>query len=264
MDRLQQDELWQTFHRFQKSREKIYGPKINNALKSQANQFLEGINNNYTYTQALDLVTSKTMYEALKPLYLDAGIVYGAKHLAYLKRQKARLPIGFNALMIELLNQYFNIDLLNTVEEITGYSKELLRNIFLRAIPLGLSISEITQQIEEVGFTYNRSRLIARTETVVAANTGAMLAAQTTGLKLNKVWIAARDNRTRRIPRNRYDHLHMDGVIVPKEQPFTVTGEIMMQPGDGKNGAKAGNICNCRCTIGFIPIRNKDGRLLKL
>lgn len=263
MDRLQQDDLWHTFHRFQKSREKDYGPKINKALKSQVNQFLEGINNNYTYTQALDLVTSTSIYNVLKPLYIDAGVVYGAKHLAYLKRQKARMPIGFNALMIELLNQYFNIDLLNTVEEITGYTKELIRNIFLKAIPLGLSISEINAQLQDINFTYNRSRLIARTETVIAANTGAMLAAQTTGLKLNKVWIASRDNRTRRRPRDKYDHLHMDGVIVPKEQPFTVTGEIMMQPGDSTNGAKAGNICNCRCTIGFIPIRNKDGRLAK-
>jgi Phage Mu protein F like protein len=264
MDRLEQDELWRTFHRFQKSREKAYGPKINKALKSQVNQFLDGINNSLTYTQALDKVTSQTMYEVLKPLYLDAGVTYGAKHLAYLKRQKARMPIGFNALMVELLNQYFNIDLLNTVEEITGYTKELIRNIFLKAIPLGLSISEITEQLQSVNFTYQRSRLIARTETVIAANTGAMLAAQTTGLKLNKVWIAARDNRTRRRPRDKYDHLHMDGVTIPKEQPFTVTGELMMQPGDTKMGAKAGNICNCRCTIGFVPIRNKDGRLAKL
>jgi hypothetical protein len=259
----QQDELWRTFHRFQKSREKAYVPKINKALQFQINQFLAAKLLGYTDTQALDFVTSAPIYNVLKPLYLDAGITYGAKHLAYLKRQKARMPIGFNALMIELLNQYFNIDLLNTVEEITEYTRELIRNIFLKAIPLGLSISEITEQLQDISFTYNRSRLIARTETVIAANTGAMLAAQTTGLKLNKVWIAARDNRTRRIPRDKYDHLHMDGVTIPKEQPFTVTGELMMQPGDSKNGAKAGNICNCRCTIGFIPIRNKDGRLAK-
>lgn len=263
MDRLKQDELWQTFHRFQKSREKEYGPKINKALKSQVNQFLDAKKLGYTDTQALDFVTSASIYNVLKPLYLDAGITYGAKHLAYLNRLKARMPIGFNALMTALLENYFLTELLNNVEEITAYTKDLIRNILIKALPLGLGISEITAQMQEAGFTYKRSRLIARTETVIAANTGAMLAAQTTGLKLNKVWIASRDNRTRRRPRDKYDHLHMDGVIVPKEQPFTVSGELMMQPGDSKNGAKAGNICNCRCTIGFIPIRNKDGRLAK-
>ncbi|MBP6432962.1 MAG: hypothetical protein KA319_14465, partial [Ferruginibacter sp.] len=185
----------------------------------------------------------------------------GAKHLTYLKRQKARMPIGFNQLMTDLLNNYFLIELLNTVEDITGYTKELIRNILLKAVPLGLSIGEITEQLQDIGFTYQRARTIARTETVTAANVGAMLSVKTTGLSLRKVWISATDNRTRRRPRDKYDHLHMNGVIVSYDELFNVSGDLMAQPGDRKHKANAGNIINCRCTIGFEPIRDKYGKL---
>lgn len=264
MDRKQQEDLWHTFNRFQRDREKMYGPKINKALKFQVSQFVAAKKLGYTDTQALDFITSGNLYNVLKELYLEVGITNGAKHVAYLTKIKARSPIGFNALMTRLLENYFLTELLNTVEEITRYTKKLISDILIKASTLGEGIQYITEQIQNLDFTYQRSRLIARTETVVAANTGAMLAAQTTGLKLNKVWISARDNRTRRRPRDKYDHLHMDGVTIPKEDLFTVTNELMMQPGDSKHGARAGNICNCRCTIGFLPIRKKDGSVEKI
>lgn len=261
MTKEQQKELWNTFNRFQKSRERQYTGIINKALKFQVNQFVAAKLLGYSDAQALDFVTSAKLLEALKPLYIDAGITYGAKHLAYLKRQKARMPIGFNELMNNLLNNYFLIELLNTVEDITFHTKELIRNILLKAVPLGLSITQITEQLQDVGFTYQRARTIARTETVTAANVGAMLAVKTTGLNLRKIWISAKDSRTRRRPRDKYDHLHMDGMVVGYDELFNASGELMAQPGDRKNGAKAGNIVNCRCTIGFEAIRDSLGRL---
>ncbi len=42
-----------------------------------------------------------------------------------------------------------------------------------------------------------------------------MVGAMSTGLVTVKEWIAAKDNRTRRIPRDSADHLHMDGIRVP-------------------------------------------------
>jgi len=261
MTKEQIEEIQAAFNKFQKSRERAYTPVINKALKFQVNQFIAAKLLGYTDTQALEFITSAKLYEALKPLYLDAGITYGAKHLTYLKRQKARMPIGFNQLMTDLLNNYFLVELLNTVEDITSYTKELIRNILLKAVPLGLSIGEITEQLQDIGFTYQRARTIARTETVTAANVGAMLSVKTTGLSLRKVWISATDNRTRRRPRDKYDHLHMNGVIVSYDELFNVSGDLMAQPGDRKHKANAGNIINCRCTIGFEPIRDKYGKL---
>lgn len=257
----QRKDLWNTFNRFQRSREKTYSPKINKALKSQVQQFIEAKEAGMSDTDALQRITSYTLLTTLKPLYLDAGITYGAKHLTYLRREKARMPIGFNRLMTELMNAYFRIELLNLVENITATTRELISKILIDSYSLGLSFNDIVPKLQEAGFTYSRSRLIARTETVTAANQGSMMAADTTGLKLNKVWISAQDNRTRRRPRDKYDHFHMDGVTQPKTDGFNVDGETLQQPGDRKHGASAGNICNCRCTLGFSVVR-EGGKLV--
>jgi uncharacterized protein with gpF-like domain len=85
-----------------------------------------------------------------------------------------------------------------------------------------------------------------------------------------KVWISAKDSRTRRIPRDQFDHVEMDGVTVDLEQPFVTQGKqgqqvIAMQPGDlGEEGRKvpAGFTINCRCRVAFQGKRDKDGRLI--
>lgn len=257
----QRKDIWRTFNKFQKSREKHYGPKINKALKAQVNQFLRAKEQGYDDHTALQQITSTNLYGLLKELYLDAGIVYGAKHLTYLRKEKARMPIGFNRLLTELMNNYFFTDLLNTVENITSFTRDKIRDVLIAAYAAGKSFSDITNELTATGFTQARARLIARTETVTAANQGAMFSVKTTGLKLNKVWISAQDNRTRRRPRDKFDHLHMDGKLIGYEDAFNVDGETMQQPGDRKHGASSGNICNCRCAVGFEPVR-ENGKLV--
>ena len=252
----QQKELWLSFNRFVKSREKYYYPKINKALRQQVQQYID--------SKDIDAITSAGLYDVLKPLYMDAGITYGAKVISYLRKQKARQPIGFNKLMTDLINNFFRVDLLNMVENITDYTKELIRNILITAYPQGLSFNDIVKELQKLSFTAARARLIARTETVAAANTGAHLAVKTTGIKHNKVWVAAHDNRTRRTPRDKFDHLHMDGVTIPEDDFFNVSGEILLFPGDRKHGASAGNVINCRCTHGYVGVRDKNGRLIRV
>ncbi len=267
MTKEQQAELWHTFHRFYKSRLKTYFPKINAALKSQVSQYINARNDGKGDERALMEVTATSLLTVLKPLYLDAGITYGAKHLTYLRRQKARMPIGFNQQMINLMTRYFEVELLNDVENITQTTRDKIREVLIESYPVGRSFDEIVSLLTDSEFTAIRARLIVRTETNTAANTGAMLAVKTTGLKMNKVWISAQDNRTRRLPRDQFDHLHMNGVSLPYEDNFTVNGEmgneLMANPGDRKHGAKAGNVCNCRCTIGFSGVRDANGRLIR-
>lgn len=263
MTEQEQSALYIQFSRFLKSREKSYYPKINRALKEQVNQYLAARRHGYNDTEALQQITSQDLWLTLKPLYMDAGITYGAKVIAYLPKQKARMPIGFNALMVQLMNQYFQIDLLNLVEGLTETTRELIRDVFVAAYAAGNSFTEISNELSSLGFTQNRARLIARTETVTAANQGARMAAGTTGLELRKVWISAQDNRTRRRPRDKYDHLTMNGQTIGYDDYFTVSGEKMLQPGDRKHGAGAGNICNCRCTHGYEAVRDRSGRLVR-
>jgi hypothetical protein len=97
------------------------------------------------------------------------------------------------------------------------------------------------------------------------SNIGAMKGAEAHGFQVDKQWISARDSRTRRIPEDEFDHVELDGVVVPFDQPFTSEGKkgeavVAMQPGDIT--APAGFTINCRCTVGFIPKRDANGRLI--
>jgi uncharacterized protein with gpF-like domain len=130
-------------------------------------------------------------------------------------------------------------------------------------IDKGLGEDEIVRNLRESNLTNARARLITRTETGRAMNTGAMLSAATSKVIMDKVWISAQDNRTRRLPRDNYDHLHMKGKQVPYDGVFIVPStqsiDLMSYPGD--SAGSAGNVCNCRCTVAFVPKRDASGNL---
>lgn len=110
----------------------------------------------------------------------------------------------------------------------------------------GLGVSEIGKNLSRSISVVNRMRgdLIARTETHGAANAGADAGARSTGLTLNKEWVASGDNRTR------IAHSSADGQVVAMDSPFLVGGENLMYP--GAPGGSAGNVINCRCTVAHL------------
>lgn len=67
-----------------------------------------------------------------------------------------------------------------------------------------------------------------------------------TNKKLVKEWSATIDNVTRPM------HILAEGMQVDMEDVFVVGGENLLFPGDGSNGASAGNIVNCRCTLDIV------------
>lgn len=247
------------FQRFQQSREKYFGPSIKNALNQQvqaAVRSLKAGNHNPELK-----VTSQSIHNALKPLYLDS-VVYGAKVRAFLNRQKARMPIGFNERMITLMLQYFETDILNTSEGITDTTRDLIRRVLGNAALYGYGIDWQVAEIEKLtALNYDRSRMIARTESVTSANQAGRFAAKETGLLLKKEWLSTIDNRTRK------DHLIANGQIVEVDDYFNVGGGItMLQPGARKqqNGTEvpAKEVVRCRCTTLYLPQRNTAGKLI--
>lgn len=256
--------LWRRrFKKFQQSREKLYAPSIARELMEQIKTFI------YYYKREGDIavlrIDSEGIIKVIRKLYLDAGVTYGAKIRAELHRlkreEKARMPIGFNERMVQLLKDYFRTDILNTSERITATTRELIQEVLQDAVTNGWGIDEIIKRLENTELSRMRARLIARTETVTAANKGAMFAAKDSGLKLNKIWLAANDNRTRR------HHHEVDDHVVGIDDKFNVGGELMSQPGDRGEGAiktSPKNICNCRCSIAFQPMRDSSGRLVRV
>jgi len=92
-----------------------------------------------------------------------------------------------------------------------------------------------------------------------------MEGAKAHAFEVDKQWISARDLRTRRIPRDEFDHLALDGVVVGFDETFNSVGKkgeqvAAMQPGDITQ--PAGFTINCRCAVGFIPKRDANGRLI--
>lgn len=243
-----------TFNKFQQNRELHFAPKIKNALLDQIKPAAQALKQGASLSTASNLITSAPITASLRPLYIDAGVVYGAAVRATIMKQKARMPIGFSERMTSLMVEYFQTNILNTAEEITTTTRELLQGYFLQSVREGWSISQMVAKMEDIGFNRVRARLIARTETVTAANRGGLISAKETGLEINKQWLAAYDDRTRN------SHLYANGQTVPIDELFTLSGSVKMEvPGDrgGKDGrlkTPAGEIINCRCTCLYIPV----------
>lgn len=258
------------FHRFQKSRETYFAPLIFKAIRSQFDHFIHLIHSGQTEHNAVNKISSGAISEVLKRLYLDAGTVYGAKIRAdfqKLKRArpgtskslswyplevKHRMAMGFSELMRQQMEQYFSIDILNQSEGITQTTRELITQVFTDAYQQGEGIEDIVKKLENTELSKMRARLIARTETVTAANAGALFVATSTGLDLKKEWLAASDSRVRN------DHRGVNGQVVTLDGYFNVGGYDMKIPGDhgGKDGklqVPAKEVINCRCTTLFIP-----------
>ena len=206
------------------------------------------------------------MSALLNVIYYDAAKNYGAKIFTQynkLKRVevKARQPMGFSERMNELIKKYFGVDILNTSLGITETTKRLIRQVFTDGYAKGLGINDLIKQLENTELSRTRARLIARTETVTAANAGAYIVAKNTGLKSNKIWIAVKDKRTR------HDHAEVDGQTVPIDKYFNVGVSTMLVPGgrtqeDGSD-VPINEVANCRCTTGYIALRDKNGRLIR-
>lgn len=240
----QQDDLWYRFHRFTKRYERIYATEFNKALRTQINQYID--------SGTLMAVDATPIYPVLVELYKATAVVWAHQSQLQIQRMKARQPMGFSERIVELMRKHFGIDLLNIAQQITDTTKRVIQEVLSKAVELGWSFNEIVNRLQSPDLTRARARLIARTETISAANSAAVINAKEdaakTGLKLNKIWIAARDNRTR------HDHREVDRMVVAVDDYFVVGGFYMSQPGDRTQGAPAGEICNCRCCVGMVPV----------
>lgn len=242
----EQDEYWFKFHRFQMRHENIFTPKFAKAIQEQINQYKE--------SGTVMAVTSTPIYKVLTEVYYEIPQIWAARSTVSIRNLKARAPIGFNQRIIELMKSYYGIDLLNDAEGITDTFREIIQNVLSDAAQNGWGFDEVVKRITFLN--RNRARTIARTETVGAANAASNIAAKESGLVMDKIWISARDNRTRP------HHRQVNQQVVGMNELFTVGDSKMNFPGDKQGGAD--EVINCRCTHAFIPKRDANGRLIRL
>ena len=165
---------------------------------------------------------------------------------------------------IRAVREFLRIQGAQRVTRILATTKLKISAAINEAIQAGKSIPQIATDIvhDAALRTIDKARamVIARTETISAMNSGAIAGAESTGLELTKDWISTRDDRTRGNPGGRYpdadfDHFSIDGQKTDLNGQFMIPGlfgfEPLSFPGDPIGSA--GNVINCRCTVGFIP-----------
>jgi len=257
--------IWQDYRKLYANALKTYSPKFKKELQKQVDTFCR--------TQDYDAISDKALKKTIKQLHVSLGTKMALTAEKDVKKatkgyigpfeQKSAKTDLFSYVILQYLERQ-GLDQL--AADITDTTKDQIRRYLMQGAANNLSYAEMIPMLRQAGITDYRAELIARTETSRAANTGSMVGAMSTGLVTVKEWIAARDNRTRRIPRDSADHLHMDGIRVPIDTKFEVKGktfvDYMLHPGDST--AHAANVCNCRCTLGYEAVRGSDGKLQTL
>ena len=260
--------IWQDYRKLYANALKQYSPKFKKELQNQVNT--------YCRTQDYSKISDKALKKTIYKLHLAMGTKMALISESAVKKsvKGVYVPMEFksaktDAFQFAIIQVLQNDGLDQLAADITDTTKEQIRRFLIQSAEQNLTMPQTIALLRTSGITDYRAELIARTETGRAANIGSQVGATATGLVTLKEWIAARDNRTRREPRDHTDHLIMDGVKLPMEKQFQVPNnqvglgyEFMDHPCDSK--ASAANVCNCRCTLGYEAVRGANGKLLTL
>lgn len=257
--------IWQDYKKLYWNALKQYSPTFKKELQRQVD----------TYCDTLDFnaISPDGIKKTIKKLHIAMGSKMASISYNDVKKgiKSGEGPLEVKSALTELfaytILTYLELKGLDSLaEEITETTKNQIRAYLLRAQQNNYTIPQTVALLREAGITDFRAELIARTETGRAANVGSIVGAVSTGLVSFKEWIATKDARTRRIPPDQTDHFHMDGIQVPLDATFEVMGtkytDLMLHPCDST--AHAGNVCNCRCTLGYEAQRDNTGQLKTL
>ena len=258
--------IWQDYKKLYANALKTYSPKFKKELQRQVDTYCD--------TQDLNAISDKKIKKTIQNLHIAMGVkmaqiseknvsksvkgYYGPEEF------KSKQTDLFTYVMLTYL-ELKGLD--NIATEITQTTKNQIQQYLMKSVEEGLTMQETIKLLRTAGITDYRAEMIARTETGRAANIGSMVGTAATGLVTMKEWIAARDNRTRRVPRDMFDHFHMDGIKVAYDEKFNVKTknggfEPMLHPCD--SSGSAGDVINCRCTLGYEAVRGEDGKPKKL
>lgn len=213
------------------------------------------------------------LYEVYNTIYLEVGLRHAERIGEDLNKQLKRFDIdqfapAYEREVIDFLNKY-GVSRIVTVR--SAFFQEIMQILSKRLEDgpgEGLSSSDLADEIHKAvrqsGFYRWQALRIARTETTAASNYAAMKAGQNSMFEVEKIWISAKDGRTRRHPKDEYDHLEMDGKTVGKLDKFSFNNGMdeLLYPGDPTG--EPGNVINCRCSVAIRPKRDKNGELIPL
>lgn len=269
MNETQYRNQWLRRHR---QYEKLAYREFVKGFKELGNSIPWGFITEENYELILDTNFKQEMfYNIYFNVYREIGIIHGKRVGKEINKQIKEFTLNaFLSTFERNLLEFLLNNVTNRVISVRRTYLDTLKDLILNGVQDGKTMSqivtEIQKKINQRGFYRWQIMRIVRTETTASANYASTVAGDVSGVALDKIWISATDSRTRRIPRNKFDHLSMNGVRVPKNEMFeipTINGtEKVVFPGDPK--ASAGNVINCRCNSALVPRRDKNGRIIRL
>ena len=240
------------------------------AFKSIANDIPFSELTDEDYQRGIELhVSQEKIFDAYVDVYSTVGLVHGKRVGRQINQQINQKDFTLSGFLSEFQKNIVNWLLSNGGQRITSVRRNyinFINEIIARGLLEGKTIPQISADMQKLiksrSFYRWQSVRIARTETTTAANYAAVIASDVSGVIMDKVWISAQDNRTRHPPESFFDHLDMNGVRVPLEDKFNVSGELLLYPGDPIGSA--GNVINCRCTVAQVVRRDSNGNIIRV
>ena len=273
MNATQRSDYWLKVERLRVKLDRKYSSLFYGALKSELEAFAKDVKR-LGPEAALSGLGAVAWDEKLMPImrqmYREVAVIFGNATFRAISvdSKKAANPYGLNNDFLENITSYLIEWGFYLAALMTKTTKDRLVLLVTKAVADGLSVDDIVALILSEGqfaFMRYRATMIARTEVMRASNFSSLIGAERHPFFVDKIWISRRDSRTRRIPKDVYDHWDMDGQTVEYNQYFTSIDRggrpiIVEAPGDPT--APRGFTINCRCAVAFIPRRDANGQLI--
>lgn len=273
MNARQRSEYWIRVERMRSRLDSKYEPLFLNALEKDINAFIKDVREigpEAARSKLGSYAWSEEMMIIMNDLYRESAVMFGnASYRATGQMsKKAYDPYALNSSFIDEMLNFLMTYGFWIISFITQTTKKRLNLIVTTLLSEGKSREDIIDAIkndDELKMLKSRSKTITRTEVMRSSNYGLYLAATKHPFEVDKMWVSRRDGRTRRIPKDFYDHWDMDGQTKAITEPFVSTDKfgrtiVADMPGDPKT--PKGFTINCRCSVMFVPRFDANGNLI--
>lgn len=224
-------------------------PRLTAALIRSVEPAISAYEQGATPALAAAYVTQAPVLLVLEQLHRTVAVDEAARTYDSLTEgQKAAAPASVREGWLSRARRFFTGEGRAVLSGITERTRQVVQQTLQEALTAGLGVREAATALRSSVASLSRERAvsIARTELVASANYGSLQGAISTGLKLNKRWLATLGARTRE------SHTLANGQTVALEGFFTVGPGQGRYPGDPL--LPIGERARCRCAISYVPI----------
>ena len=258
-----------TYKRWLKQYERQAYKELNKTFVKWGNTIPFSMMTETNYETMVDVVIlDSPLILSYERLYTEIGLVHGKRVGKGINRELKFFKLGdFESVFLQNIRNFLlTANMKDRIVSVEGTYISTIQKLLANRLEAGKTMRDAAKEIQELvrkpNFYRWQAERIARTESTTAANYAATEANEVTDFVMEKVWISARDGRTRRTPPDKYDHQDLNGKKVDPNEPFiTSRGEKLMYPG-APNGS-AGNIINCRCAVAYKAKRDANGDLIE-